>query len=272
MPRRVAVVAGAGALAPQVIAAALLAGDEVCAFCLSPQQLPDGVELRAASLEHPDALFDGIRGVAATHLVLAGAVTLTDGDRQRLIAALGGDGPPTGDAVLSRLALRLQERTGAVLTGPHEIVPELLAGAGPLAGPVATGDQMAAARLALRAARQVGAMDLGQAAVVSGARVVAAEDVAGTDELLARVAGHVAAGLLGQGGDTPVVLAKACKPQQPLFVDLPAIGPTTIAGAAAAGISLIAVEAGRTLVLERQLLVADADALGISVVGMTIDG
>lgn len=272
MPRRLAVVAGAGALAPQVIEAALAAGDTVRAFCLSPLDLPVAVDRQPASIEEPAALLAAIREFGATHLVLAGAVILTDADRTRLLAVLGGEGQPTGDAALSNLAVRLQELTGAALIGPHQIAPDLLAGAGQLAGPVATTLQLMSGRIALRAARQVGAMDLGQAAVVAGARVVAVEDVAGTDDLVARVARHRAAGLIGNSPDMPIVLAKACKPQQPLFVDLPAIGPETVTGAARAGIGVIAVETGRTLLLQRAELVTTADALGIAIVGLKIDG
>ena len=272
MPRRLAVVAGGGALAPQVIEAALAGGDTVRCFALSPQSLPSPAEQQLASLEQPELLFEAIRSFGASHLVLAGAVTLTDADRARLIETLGGEGQPTGDAALSHLAARLQHLTGATLIGPHQIAPDLLAGVGILAGPVATAAQLASAKLALRAARQVGAMDLGQATVVAGGRVVAVEDVAGTDELLARVARYRVAGLIGDAPETPVVLAKACKPQQPLFVDLPAIGPATIEGAAAAGISLIALEAGRSLLLERDRFPADAEALGVTVVGLAIDG
>jgi len=272
MSRRLAVIAGAGALAPQVIRAALAAGNEVRAYTLTSLTLPAAAEQQAASIEHLAALFEAIRSFGATHLVLAGAVTLTDADRRRLIAVLGGDGPPTGDAALSQLANGLQKLTGATLIGAHQIVPDLLAGAGHVAGPATTEAQLASARLALRAARQVGAMDLGQAAVVAGALVVAAEDVAGTDDLLARVARYRASGLIGSSPETPVVLAKACKPQQPLFVDLPAIGPDTVEGAARAGIAMIAVEAGKTLLLERERLVAAGEEHGISIVGLAIDG
>ena len=204
--------------------------------------------------------------------MLAGAVTLNDADRRRLTTTLGGEGQPRGDAALSHLATQLQRLTGATLLGPHQLAPQLLASAGAIAGPAVTEPQMAAARLALMAARQVGAMDLGQAAVVAGARVVAAEDVAGTDELLARVARYHAAGLLGDLAETPVVLGKACKPQQPLFVDLPAIGPQTVAGARAAGISVIAVEAGRTLLVDRDQLIEAAAAAEIAILGMRLDG
>jgi len=273
MPRRLAVVAGTGALAPQVIEAALAAGDTVCAFVLSPLSLPASVEQQPVSVQRSTALFDAIRRFGASHLALAGAVNLSDADRRQLLTVLGGaGGQPTGDAALSNLAAQLRELTGAILLGPHEVAPELLAPAGRIAGPLATKLQLAAAPLALSAARQIGAMDLGQAAVVAGARVVAAEDVAGTDDLLARVARYRAAGLIADADEVPLVLGKACKPQQPLFVDLPAIGPETVAGAKRAGISAIVVEAGRTLLLARPELVAAADDAGIAIVGLAVDG
>jgi DUF1009 family protein len=273
MPRRLAVVAGGGTLAPQVAESALAAGDVVRAFCLSPLTMPQGTELEPASIDDPTALFDAIRSFGATHLLLAGSVTLRDSDRGRLLALLGGGaGQPTGDAALSHLAGRLQELTGALLLGPHQVVPDLLAGEGHVAGPVASDGQLAAGRLALLAARRIGAMDLGQAAVVAGTRVVATEDVAGTDELLARVGRYRLAGLIGDAAETPLVLGKACKPQQPLFVDLPAIGPATVAGAVGAGISLIAVESVKTLLLDRHVLCAEADASGVTIVGLAVDG
>ncbi len=271
MPRRLAIVAGAGALAPQVAEAALSTGDVVCVFCLSPLDLSQAIERQAASIEHPGALFEAIRRFRASHVVLAGAVTLTDGDRRRLLSALGSVGQSMGDAALSHLAVRLQDLTGAELIGPHEVAPDLLAGSGHLAGPVASDVQLAAGRLALLAARQTGAMDMGQAAVVSGSRIVAAEDVAGTDELLARIGRYSTAGLIGDSAESPLVLGKACKPQQPLFVDLPAIGPRTIAGAAGAGIGLIAVEAGKTLLLEREKLFVEADSHAVTIVGLPLD-
>ncbi|HET8725945.1 MAG TPA: UDP-2,3-diacylglucosamine diphosphatase LpxI, partial [Alphaproteobacteria bacterium] len=102
----------------------------------------------------------------------------------------------------------------------------------------------------------------GQAAVVSGRRVVAVEDVGGTDELLARVGRYRDAGLVGDGS-SPLVLAKASKPQQPAFVDLPAIGPRTVENAATAGVRLIVIEAGRALLLERAALFAAAEAQAV---------
>jgi DUF1009 family protein len=103
--------------------------------------------------------------------------------------------------------------------------------------------------------------------VVAGARVVAAEDVGGTDELLQRVAEHRRRGRIGDGAG-PLVLAKAAKPKQPLSIDLPAIGPDTVARAAEAGIGVIVVEPGRALLLDRAAMAAAAERHGITIIGL----
>uniref|UniRef100_UPI0028AF3FA4 UDP-2,3-diacylglucosamine diphosphatase LpxI domain-containing protein n=1 Tax=Shinella sp. TaxID=1870904 RepID=UPI0028AF3FA4 len=64
------------------------------------------------------------------------------------------------------------------------------------------------------------------------------------------------------------VLVKLCKPGQDLRADLPSIGLETLRRARAAGLAGIAVEAGRSLVLERAAMVAEADAQGLFVTGI----
>jgi DUF1009 family protein len=122
-------------------------------------------------------------------------------------------------------------------------------------------------RIALRAARAIGAIDLGQSIVVSGNRPIAAEDAEGTDALLRRVAALRAVGLAGNSG-MPLILAKARKPKQPSFVDLPAIGPHTVINAAEAGISVIVVEAKGTLLLERSAIEYEAATRGVTLIGL----
>jgi DUF1009 family protein len=172
-----------------------------------------------------------------------------------------------GDGALSGLALAIRNVAGAELIGAHEVATDLLADAGHIAGPRPEESLLESARLAFEAARHIGRLDLGQAAVVSGARVIAAEDIAGTDALLMRIAEYRRRGLIGDGA-ARLVLAKAAKPQQPAFVDLPAIGAATVANAAAAGVALIVVEAGRALLLEREALLAAAREHGIGLFGM----
>ena len=158
--------------------------------------------------------------------------------------------------------------TGARPMGVHEIAPELVAPEGRLAGPEPGRLQFDTAVHALWLARRAGALDLGQAVVVAGHRAIAAEDIAGTDALLARVRTFRRLGLAADG-DSPLVLAKCSKPDQPRYVDLPAIGPVTIARARQAGIAVIAVEAGATLLIQKARLLAATDAAGITLLGLS---
>lgn len=84
--------------------------------------------------------------------------------------------------------------------------------------------------------------------------------------MLARVADLRAAKRLSSSGGG--VLVKLCKPGQDERADLPSIGPDTVINAHAAGLSGIAIEAGRALVLERDRVVSEADRLGLFVTGI----
>jgi DUF1009 family protein len=66
----------------------------------------------------------------------------------------------------------------------------------------------------------------------------------------------------------PLVLAKARKPKQPGFVDLPAIGSDTVVRAAEAGIAVIAVEAKASLLLDREAIEREATARNVTVIGL----
>jgi hypothetical protein len=174
-----------------------------------------------------------------------------------------------GDAGLSAAARALEFFGGARLIGVQDIVPGILATEGVMAGPALPRRVIADCRYGLSVAREIGRLDIGQAVVCSGRRVVAVEDIGGTDALLARIAAFRTEGQVGDG-KTPLVLAKAVKPQQPKHVDLPAVGPDTVTAAAEAGISVIAVETGRTLVIERAEMVRRAEVAGITLVGVTL--
>ena len=117
-------------------------------------------------------------------------------------------------------------------------------------------------------ARRIGELDIGQGAVVCDGLVLAVEAQEGTDAMLRRVAEEVAPALRGEAGRRRGVLAKAPKPIQETRVDLPTLGPATVRGAARAGLAGIVGEAGRTLVLEREAVIALADELGLFVVGV----
>jgi UDP-2,3-diacylglucosamine hydrolase len=108
-------------------------------------------------------------------------------------------------------------------------------------------------------AREIGRLDIGQCVVIKDRVVVAVEAVEGTDETIRR------AGALGREG---VVVVKRCKPQQDLRFDLPAVGPRTIETMEAVHASVLALEAGRTVLLDRHETLRKAEGAGIAIVGL----
>jgi DUF1009 family protein len=108
-------------------------------------------------------------------------------------------------------------------------------------------------------ARETGRLDIGQCVVVKDRTIVAVEAVEGTDEAIKR------GGTLAKDG---VVVVKRCKPQQDLRFDLPAVGPKTIEVMRSVKASVLAVEAGRSVMLDRDVLLRDAEDAGIAVVGV----
>jgi DUF1009 family protein len=174
-----------------------------------------------------------------------------------------------GDDAVLRMVIRLIEAEGVRVVGAHEIVPDLLGCEGPLGKVAPDRDAEADIAAATAAAQALGRLDVGQGAVAVGGRVVALEGAEGTDGMLERVAALRAAGRISRRRKG--VLVKLCKPGQDMRADLPAIGVETLSRARAAGLAGIAVEAGRSLVLERDAIIAEADAHGLFVTGVLPD-
>jgi DUF1009 family protein len=271
MGRRVTLVAGGGDLVPHVAQAIRQRGDTLqIVDIVGRSEAIAADQFVRQSLSDATALLAGIKHFGPSHMVLAGGVHITDTDRIGLAKAFGIAGKLAGglgDIGLAGMILLYGKAQGWKLVGAHEVAPELLAPHGHIAGPPIAAELNTVAERAIKAAKTIGTIDLGQSIVISGSRPIAAEDAGGTDSLLARVAALRAAGLVGERHG-PLVLAKARKPKQPNFVDLPAIGADTVARAAEAGISVIAVEAGASLLLDRGGIEREAAARGVSVVGI----
>ncbi len=272
MARRLTLIAGSGALPPLVAAAALRSGDRLQVLDLTGRGDFEGERVSRVPISDAMALHAAIIDFPSSHLVLAGSVPLSDADREGIARALGTAGRlarSLGDVALALALLTHFRLRGVRVIGAHEVVADLLVPETQLAGPALDAALTDAARGALRAAKLIGRIDLGQSVVSSGRRVVAAEDAGGTDALLMRVAALRDQGLVGRPG-IPLILAKALKPRQPRFVDLPSIGPETVRKAAAAGISVIVAEAQRAIVLDRPELIAEANSAGIAVAGLRV--
>lgn len=172
-----------------------------------------------------------------------------------------------GDNDLLSGVVKLLGELGYTVVGAHEIAPELVASVG-LLGRRAP-DKAAGTDIdkAMSAARAIGVIDAGQAAVVINGRVAALEAAEGTDQMLDRVARLREAGRLKWSGRAGI-LAKCAKPQQDLRVDMPTIGPKTVKAAAEIGLAGIAVEAGRVMIVERPEVIALADRSDVFIVGV----
>jgi hypothetical protein len=166
-----------------------------------------------------------------------------------------------GDDTLLRGVTRVLEDEGFVVRGAHEVRAGLTPGAGLLAGPAPGPGQTEDIRRGIAVLRALGPADVGQAVVVQQGLVLAVEAIEGTDAMLARAGGLRRE---GPGG----VLVKLAKPQQDLRLDMPTIGPVTVANAAAAGLAGIAIDAGRTLVAEREACMALAAQHGLFILSL----
>lgn len=165
-----------------------------------------------------------------------------------------------GDDGLLRGIAKVIEAEGFRVVGIQNVFADLLTPAGQLGAVAPTAQDMQDVLRGVTVARQLGTVDVGQAAVVQHGMVLGVEAVEGTDALIAR------AGILKRGGGGGV-LVKLCKPQQDRRFDLPALGPQTVAHMAAAGLAGIAVEAGASLLIDRPATLAAADAAGIFLLG-----
>lgn len=171
----------------------------------------------------------------------------------------GGQGD---DALLRALAAEL-EGEGITVVSSTTFLEHMIAPAGRIAGPKPSSQALADIRTGCRVLEALGDVDVGQSVVVERGVVLAVEAVEGTDETIRR------AGRLGRGS---TVVVKTSKQAQDMRFDVPAVGPVTIATMAASGATLLAVEAGATLLLDRDQLLDAAVHAGIGVVGCTRSG
>ncbi|MBM3528678.1 MAG: LpxI family protein [Alphaproteobacteria bacterium] len=174
----------------------------------------------------------------------------------------GGD-----DRLLSGVG-RIFEEHGFRLMGPKDVAPELLMPLGPVGAREPGARDQADIAYGLSLLRATSPFDIGQAAIVADNHVLALEGPEGTDATMARVAELRRSGRIRAPGG---VLIKALKLGQDQRIDLPSIGPQTIASAAAAGLSGVAVVAGTTIVAEPERIAAEADRCGIFLVGVPAD-
>jgi DUF1009 family protein len=141
-----------------------------------------------------------------------------------------------------------------------DYAPELLVGEGQLTRRSPSAAQWTDIRFGWDLAKEMGRLDVGQSVAVKDQAVLAVEAVEGTDECIRR-----AGALCRLGGFTVV---KVAKPQQDMRFDVPTIGRRTIETLVAARGSVLAVEAGRTILLDGPEVIDLADRQGVAIVAV----
>ncbi|MEO0702875.1 MAG: UDP-2,3-diacylglucosamine diphosphatase LpxI [Pseudomonadota bacterium] len=164
----------------------------------------------------------------------------------------------SGDDAALRMVIAFFEEAGLTVRAAHDVLPDLLPVEGVLTAAHPGARDERDAERATDVARVMAVADVGQALVVAAGQVLALEAAGGTDWMLRTLGGD-----RRPEGPSGGLLYKAPKEGQDRRVDLPVIGPETIAGAAAAGLSGIVIEAGGVMVLDRDATVRAADDAGL---------
>lgn len=172
-----------------------------------------------------------------------------------------------GDDALLRHLMGLFEKEGFEVVSPQTVCAPLLMVEGMLGAVQMADIHREDALGACHIAQSIGALDIGQGAIVSKGVTLAVEAQEGTDAMIMRVSALPKA-LRGTEDNRCGVLAKMVKPIQDQRVDLPVIGLTTIENVSAAGLAGIVLEANGAFVLDKEAVIKLADENGIFVLGL----
>lgn len=150
-------------------------------------------------------------------------------------------------------------KVGVTLIPATTFMEDHLAPRGLIAGPKLKPRNEEDVRFGHSIAKEMSRLDIGQTVIVKNGTVLAVEAFEGTNEAIKR------GGTLGRGD---AVMVKVSKPGQDLRFDVPVVGPVTLETCAAAGVRIIGIEAGQTIILERARVEETAARLKISMFGL----
>jgi len=237
---------------------------------IDPAEIPDGTPHIWIRMGAAGTILERLRAQGVTDVVMAGRVRRPslaelrpDWKAAQLFARIGAKA--LGDDGILRAVAGVLEAEGFHVVGVQDVVSDLLTPAGVHTRMTPDEEDMASIARGIDAARTLGRLDIGQSVVVQQGMILGVEAAEGTDALVGRC------GDLKREGRGPI-LVKMRKPTQDHRLDLPAIGPETVARARAAGFRGIAAEAGGTLLLTRDRTIEMADEAGLFLVGIGASG
>jgi DUF1009 family protein len=264
--RRYALLAGYGRFPILALEEARKLGHDVVAIGIKGEASKEIESLARShwiSIAHLGKLIETLHAEAIDELIFAGQV--------KHVSIFSGQIP---DMRLARLLWSLEERNtdaliGAVIgelkregievTDSTSLLKPLLASEGPMTSRRPSSDEEKDIRYGRRIASALSGFDVGQSVAICERACVALEAMEGTDEMLRRAATLVNGRRLS--------LVKGSRRREHLLFDVPVAGPGTIETMKDTGASVLAVDAGRTLLLDREQMLAAANAAGICVIG-----
>jgi len=203
------------------------------------------------------------RGV--TRAVMAGGITPANLFKNlsldfRMIAVAARLKVRNAETIFGAIADELT-KDGVELLDPRQFLGDAVPSAGCLTCGKPTKQQQEDIDFGLRIAKEVSRLDIGQTAVVKEGTVLAVEGFEGTDECIRR-----GGALAGEKGGAVVV--KVSKPNQDFRFDIPCVGQRTIESCEAGKVAVLAVEAGCTLLLDKDSFLHAADKQDLRVVAV----
>jgi UDP-2,3-diacylglucosamine hydrolase len=265
---RYGLIAGNGRFPFLVLEAARSQGIEMVVAAIKEETSPD-IEQHATtvhwlSLGQLGKLINTFKAEGVTQAIMAGQVKhkqifsgiLPDLKMMQLLASLA---TRNTDSLIGAVA-RVLEGEGIRLMDSVAFLGPLLPMPGTLTRRGPTPEEQNDLDYGYRLARELGRLDVGQTVVVSAGACVALEAMEGTDAVILRAAGLV--------DGRPLRVVKLAKPKQDLRFDVPVIGVPTIDTLKKAGATALAIEARKTLMIDREDLLRSAETAGIAIVAV----
>ena len=263
--KKIGLIAGVGRLPVEFARAARGMGVHVICVGVLPEVDPELAQVTQSfkyiNIAKLDRIFKALKREQVTEITLLGKINkelvyahreLPDFRVLKIFTRLKN----FSDDTLTLALVEELAAEGISVLDQTELLRPLMPQPGVLSRREPTDSELADMRFGLKMAKQIGGLDIGQTVVVKNRAIMAVEAIEGTDACILR------GGFLGKGG---VIVAKAAKPTQDQRFDIPGFGTTTIESMIHAGATGAVIEAGNTIIPEREKVIALADEHNITI-------
>lgn len=265
---KLGLLAGAGKLPVECARAAKQLGYEVYAVGLVPESDPQIIEFakdyQKISVGHLDGILHYLKSHNLNKVTMIGKVTkelLFSGKIQpdRKMLELIMSLPDRSDNTIMMMFIRELAKAGLQTFDQTMLIRRLIPRRGTITNREPSAEERQDMDFGFRIAKELGRLDVGQTVVVKNRAVMALEAIEGTDECIRR------GGKLANGG---AAVTKVSKPNQDNRFDVPTVGKRTVEVMAEVGATALAIEADKTLLVDRAGTVEFADEKGITIIAI----